>query len=71
MFLCALRKLFASFTVGYKMPVAIGATLAFPKKMLVRALELETAVRCHIPIICLVLNNNMYGIVRMHHEIHD
>lgn len=53
------------------MPVAIGATLAFPKKMLVRALELETAVRCHIPIICLVLNNNMYGIVRMHHEIHD
>lgn len=34
------------------------------------AQELETAVRYQIPIICLVFNNNMYGTIRMHQEIH-
>ena len=32
--------------------------------------ELETAVRNNIPVICLVFNNNMYGTIRMHQEMH-
>ncbi len=66
--------------MGYGMPAALGAKLAFPKKTVVSlsgdggfmmtAQELETAVRYNIPIICLVFNNNMYGTIRMHQEIH-
>ncbi len=32
--------------------------------------EVETAVRYHIPVICLVFNNSMYGTIRMHQEMH-
>ncbi len=66
--------------MGYGLPAAIGAKLAFPNKTVVAlagdggfmmtANELETAVRYHIPIICLVFNNNMYGTIRMHQEMH-
>lgn len=66
--------------MGYGLPAAIGAKLAFPKKTVVAlagdggfmmtANELETAVRYHIPIIILVFNNKMYGTIRMHQEIH-
>jgi acetolactate synthase-1/2/3 large subunit len=30
--------------------------------------ELETAVRCNLPVIALVFNNHMYGTIRMHQE---
>lgn len=66
--------------MGYGLPAAIGAKLAFPKKkvitlagdggFLMTANELETAVRYQIPIICLVFNNEMYGTIRMHQEMH-
>lgn len=66
--------------MGYGMPAAIGAKLADPNKTVISlsgdggfmmtAQELETAVRYQIPIICLVFNNNMYGTIRMHQEIH-
>lgn len=66
--------------MGYGLPAAIGAKLAFPNKKIITlagdggfmmtAQELETAVRYHIPVICLVFNNNMYGTIRMHQEIH-
>ncbi|RLL48511.1 acetolactate synthase [Oceanobacillus piezotolerans] len=66
--------------MGYGMPAALGAKLAFPNKVIVSlsgdggfmmtVQELETAVRYSIPIICLVFNNNMYGTIRMHQEIH-
>ncbi|MBT2218304.1 acetolactate synthase [Virgibacillus dakarensis] len=66
--------------MGYGMPAALGAKLAFPKKTVVSlsgdggfmmtVQELETAVRYHIPVISLVFNNNMYGTIRMHQEIH-
>ena len=66
--------------MGYGMPAALGAKLAFPKKTVVSlsgdggfmmtVQELETAVRNNIPVICLVFNNNMYGTIRMHQEIH-
>ncbi|MBP2079250.1 acetolactate synthase-1/2/3 large subunit [Oceanobacillus polygoni] len=66
--------------MGYGMPAALGAKLAFPAKQVVSlsgdggfmmtVQELETAVRYHIPIICLVFNNQMYGTIRMHQEMH-
>ncbi|TRM13222.1 thiamine pyrophosphate-binding protein [Lentibacillus cibarius] len=66
--------------MGYGMPAALGAKLAFPKKPVVAlsgdggfmmtVQELETAVRHHIPVICVVFNNQMYGTIRMHQEIH-
>lgn len=65
--------------MGYGMPAAIGAKLAFPHKTVVSlsgdggfmmtAQELETAVRYEIPIISLVFNNQMYGTIRMHQEM--
>ncbi|WP_269410126.1 thiamine pyrophosphate-dependent enzyme [Lentibacillus daqui] len=66
--------------MGYGMPAALGAKLAFPEKTVVSlsgdggfmmtVQELETAVRNQIPVISLVFNNNMYGTIRMHQEIH-
>lgn len=66
--------------MGYGMPAALGAKLAHPEKTVVSlsgdggfmmtAQELETAVRHSIPVICLVFNNQMYGTIRMHQEMH-
>lgn len=66
--------------MGYGLPAALGAQLAAPEKKVVAlagdggfmmtANELETAVRYNIPVISLVFNNNMYGTIRMHQEIH-
>lgn len=66
--------------MGYGMPAALGAKLALPEKTVVSlsgdggfmmtVQELETAVRCQIPVISLVFNNKMYGTIRMHQETH-
>lgn len=66
--------------MGYGLPAAIGTKLAFPEKIIVTLAgdggfmmtvqEIETAVRYNIPVICLVFNNNMYGTIRMHQEMH-
>ena len=66
--------------MGYGMPAALGAKLAFPSRpvialsgdggFMMTVQELETAVRHRIPVICLVFNNNMYGTIRMHQEMH-
>lgn len=66
--------------MGYGMPAAIGVKLAHLKTTVVSlsgdggfmmtAQELETAVRYNIPIIAIVFNNNMYGTIRMHQEMH-
>src|SRR5699024_10438550 len=66
--------------MGYGMPAAIGAKLANPDKIVVSlsgdggfmmtAQELKTTVRYDIPIISLVFNNNSYGTIRMHQEMH-
>ncbi|NCU18457.1 thiamine pyrophosphate-binding protein [Pallidibacillus pasinlerensis] len=66
--------------MGYGMPAALGAKLAYPDKTVVSLSgdggfmmtiqEIETAVRYKIPIIALVFNNQMYGTIRMHQEIH-
>lgn len=64
--------------MGYGLPAAIGAKLAFPDAPVVSwsgdggfmmtVQEIETAVRYHIPVIALVFNNGMYGTIRMHQE---
>jgi acetolactate synthase I/II/III large subunit len=66
--------------MGYGMPAALGAKLASPDKlvislsgdggMMMTLQELETAVRYKIPIIAIVVNNHMYGTIRMHQERH-
>ncbi|WP_405196600.1 thiamine pyrophosphate-dependent enzyme [Virgibacillus necropolis] len=66
--------------MGYGMPAALGVQLADRSKTVVSlsgdggfmmtVQELETAVRYQIPVISLVFNNNMYGTIRMHQEIH-
>src|SRR5690625_4092802 len=64
----------------YGLPAAIGAKLAYPHKMVVNLAgdggfmmtvqELETAVRYRLLLICIVFNNDMYGTIRMHQEMH-
>lgn len=64
--------------MGYGMPSAIGAKVAHPNKTVISISgdggymmtmqEFETAVRYDIPIIAIVVNNNMYGTIRAHQE---
>jgi acetolactate synthase I/II/III large subunit len=64
--------------MGYAMPAAVGAALARPGVpvlavagdggFLMTGNELETAVRCNLPVIALVFNNRSYGTIRMHQE---
>jgi acetolactate synthase I/II/III large subunit len=66
--------------MGYGMPAAVGVKLAKPDcpvislsgdgGFMMTMQELETAVRYNAPIISLVFNNNMFGTIRMHQEIH-
>ncbi|WP_010529653.1 thiamine pyrophosphate-dependent enzyme [Lentibacillus jeotgali] len=66
--------------MGYGLPGALGAKLALPDKPVIALAgdggfmmtmqELETAVRYKIPVISLVFNNDMYGTIRMHQEMH-
>lgn len=66
--------------MGYGMPAAIGVKLAQPDRVVVSLSgdggfmmtmqEIETTVRYNIPVICIIFNNNMYGTIRMHQEIH-
>src|SRR5206468_9694100 len=64
--------------MGYAMPAAVGAALARPGTpvlavagdggFLMTGNELETAVRCALPVIALVFNNRSFGPIRMHPE---
>ncbi|WP_286883525.1 thiamine pyrophosphate-dependent enzyme [Aneurinibacillus sp. UBA3580] len=66
--------------MGYGLPAAIGAKLAKPDKTVVSfsgdggfmmtVQEIETAVRYQVPVISIVVNNNRYGTIRMHQEMH-
>jgi acetolactate synthase I/II/III large subunit len=65
--------------MGYGLPAAIAAKLHRPESVVValggdgcflmNSEELATAVKYQIPIIILVINNNMYGAIRMHQEM--
>lgn len=66
--------------MGYGLPAAIGAKLARPDRKVVSfsgdggfmmtGQEIETAVRHNIPVIAIVVNNNIYGTIRAHQERH-
>lgn len=65
-------------TMGYGLPAAIAAKLAFPKRAVVAfagdgcfmmtAMEMATAVQCALPLVIIVADNGMYGTIRMHQE---
>ncbi|QJR15997.1 thiamine pyrophosphate-binding protein [Usitatibacter palustris] len=66
--------------MGYGVPAAIGAKIAEPKRavvcfsgdgdFLMTGQELATAVQYDAAVIILVINNGMYGTIRMHQEKH-
>jgi len=65
-------------TMGYGVPAAVAAKLAHPERVVVAfagdgcflmtGQELATAVQHDVRIVVLVLNNSMYGTIRMHQE---
>jgi len=65
-------------SMGYGMPAALAAKLAYPSKTVVAfagdgcfmmtVQELATAIQHGIAIIVIVVNNGMYGTIRMHQE---
>ncbi len=65
-------------SMGYGLPAAVAAALAFPDRQTVcfagdgcfmmHGQEFATAVKYKLPVIVLVINNNMYGTIRMHQE---
>jgi acetolactate synthase I/II/III large subunit len=65
-------------TMGYGTPAAVAAKLTAPERMviafagdgcfLMNAQELATAVQYGANVICIVVNNGMYGTIRMHQE---
>jgi acetolactate synthase-1/2/3 large subunit len=66
--------------MGYGVPVAIGAKITRPERpvvclagdgdFLMSGQELATAVQYNAPVIFIVVNNGMYGTIRMHQEKH-
>jgi acetolactate synthase-1/2/3 large subunit len=67
-------------SMGYGVPAAVAAKLAFPERtvvafagdgcFLMTGQEFATAVQYDLPIIVIILNNGMYGTIRMHQERH-
>jgi len=65
-------------SMGYGLPAAVAAKIAEPKRtvlawtgdgeFLMTGQELATAVQYELPIIVAVVNNGMYGTIRMHQE---
>jgi len=67
-------------SMGYGLPAAVGAKRLSPEKMVVcfagdgcfmmHGQEFATAVQYDLPIIVLIIDNGMYGTIRMHQEKH-
>jgi acetolactate synthase-1/2/3 large subunit len=68
----------ASGSMGYGLPAAVAAKALFPDRevvcfagdgcFLMHGQEFATAMRYHLPIIVVVVNNGIYGTIRMHQE---
>ena len=66
--------------MGYGLPSAIAAKLVCPERLsvciagdggfMMTMPEMATAVHYRAPVLAIVLNNNMYGTIRMHQEKH-
>ncbi len=67
-------------SMGYGLPAAVGAKRLYPQRCVVcfagdgdfmmHGQELATAVQYDLPIIIVLLDNGMYGTIRMHQEKH-
>jgi acetolactate synthase-1/2/3 large subunit len=65
-------------SMGYGLPAAVAAKHLFPERevicfagdgcFMMHGQEFATAVRYNLPIITLVINNGIYGTIRMHQE---
>jgi acetolactate synthase-1/2/3 large subunit len=65
-------------SMGYGVPAGIAAKLAHPERtvlsfngdgdFLMNGQELATAVQYRVPVVFLIINNGMYGTIRMHQE---
>lgn len=65
-------------SMGYGLPAAVAAKQLFPQRevicfagdgcFMMHGQEFATAIRYNLPIITLVINNGMYGTIRMHQE---
>ena len=65
-------------SMGYGLPAAVGAKRVQPQKMVVcfagdgcflmHGQEFATAVQYNLPIIAIIVDNGMYGTIRMHQE---
>jgi acetolactate synthase-1/2/3 large subunit len=68
----------ASGYMGYGLPAAIAAKLAFPDRPVVALAgdgcfqmtgqEIATAIQCAAPLVLILANNGMHGTIRMHQE---
>ncbi|MGX5665135.1 thiamine pyrophosphate-binding protein [Rhizobium daejeonense] len=68
----------ASGSMGYGLPAAVAAKQLFPKRevicfagdgcFMMHGQEFATAIRYNLPIIVLLVNNGIYGTIRMHQE---
>ena len=68
----------ASGSMGYGLPAAVAAKQLFPERevicfagdgcFMMHGQEFATAVQYRLPLIALVINNGMYGTIRMHQE---
>ncbi|TIX88674.1 thiamine pyrophosphate-binding protein [Rhizobium sp. P44RR-XXIV] len=68
----------ASGSMGYGLPAAVAAKQLFPQRevicfagdgcFMMHGQEFATAVQYDLPLIALVINNGMYGTIRMHQE---
>ena len=65
-------------SMGYGMPAGVGAKAVFPDRevivwagdgdFLMHGQEFATAVQYNLPVIVVILNNGIYGTIRMHQE---
>lgn len=65
-------------SMGYGVPAAVGAKRAFPERVVVsfagdgcflmNGQEFATAVQYDLPVVVIVVDNGMYGTIRMHQE---
>ena len=65
-------------SMGYGLPAAVGIKRAFPERMVVsingdgcfmmNGQEFATAVQYNLPIVAIIVDNGMYGTIRMHQE---
>jgi len=66
--------------MGYGFPAAVAAKLMFPERavvcfcgdgdFLMTGQELATAAKYRLAFVTLIVNNGMYGTIRMHQEMH-